>query len=78
MDMQVNRLRLFYAALIVAALLPFFSLAQVNTVDYGKNLTPLATPVVLLRTGRNLVPRVRHTLLSFARFSSELGSLSPS
>src|SRR5205809_712111 len=37
MDMQVNRLRLFFAALIVAALLPFFSLAQVNTVDYGKN-----------------------------------------
>ncbi|CAN5796818.1 hypothetical protein BH10BAC2_BH10BAC2_30380 [soil metagenome] len=37
MDMQVNRLRLVLAALIVAALLPFFSLAQVNTVDYGKN-----------------------------------------
>lgn len=37
MDMQVNRLRLVFAALIVAALLPFFSFAQVNTVDYGKN-----------------------------------------
>src|SRR6478609_2473971 len=37
MDMQVNRLRLFFAALIVAALLPFLSHAQVNTVDYGKN-----------------------------------------
>ncbi|WP_225975577.1 hypothetical protein [Panacibacter ginsenosidivorans] len=35
--MQVNRLSLVFAALIVVALLPFFSLAQVNTVDYGKN-----------------------------------------
>jgi hypothetical protein len=37
MDMQVNRLSLVFAALIVAATIPSLSLAQVNTVDYGKN-----------------------------------------
>jgi len=37
MDMQVNRLRWVFAAFFVAALVPYFSDAQVNTVEYGKN-----------------------------------------
>lgn len=37
MDMQVNRLRLVLSFLIIAAALPIFTLAQVNTVDFGKN-----------------------------------------
>ncbi|WP_231401984.1 hypothetical protein [Panacibacter microcysteis] len=35
--MQVNRLRLVFSFLIIAAALPIFTLAQVNTVDFGKN-----------------------------------------
>src|SRR5690242_4480720 len=35
--MQVTRLRLLIALLFIAAFSPFYTYAQVNTVEYGKN-----------------------------------------